>query len=124
MAPRARTGSGSGRRRRQPGANPQTRASATPQPRPLAPASTPRSSNALGSSHASNSSNARVLDSTINPRLQGVVMNDDEDVQVRGDPAFEADMQTRNGDVDLAAAVSGLLLLGAMTGPVTLGNQR
>lgn len=51
-------------------------------------------------------------------------MNDDEDVQVRGDPAFEADMQTRNGDVDLAAAVSGLLLLGAMTGPVTLGNQR
>lgn len=113
MAPRARTGSasGRGRGRGRPAASSQTRASATPQPRPLAPATS--SSNAPTSNHPN-----------IGPRLQRVITDDDDDVQVRVDPAFEADMRAGNGDVDLAAAVSGLLLLGATTGAATPASQR
>lgn len=119
MAPRTHIGPESGRRyRRRPAASSQARTRQTSQPGPLAPAPTPSSSS------APTSNNAQVLDPNIDPRLQGVVMSDDEDVQVQVDPAFEADIQAGNGDVDLAAAVSGLLLLGATTGPVALQSQK
>ena len=101
MAPRARTGQGTGRR--QPAASSQPRASATPQPRPLAPVPT--------SSNAPASNNVPVLNPNIDTRRQGMIVDN-------------ADTRAGNGDVDLAAAVSGLLLLGATTGPATLQSQR
>lgn len=114
------------KRRRQTAASSQIQSSATPQPRPLAPVPTPTSSNAPIINPANRPQIANpIIDPNIDPRLQGVIMDDDEDMQdVQADPAFQADMQTGNGDVDLAAAVSGLLLLGATTGPVTLPSQR
>lgn len=113
MAPRARTGQGTGRRR--PAASSQPGASATPQPR-LAPVPT--------SSNAPTSNNAPVLNPNIDPRRQGMIVGNDQGVQARVAPAFGANTRAGNGDVDLAAAVSGLLLLGATTGPATLQAQR
>ncbi|KAE8553263.1 hypothetical protein EYB25_004645 [Talaromyces marneffei] len=101
-------------------ANSQTRASATPQPRPLAPTPTPSVSRITNP----------VTDPNIDPRLQGVIMteglvadDDEHDMQdVQVDPAFEADLQSGNGDFNWAAAVSALLLLGA-TGQATVPSR-
>jgi hypothetical protein len=73
-----------------------------------------------------------IIDTNIDPRLQGVTItdgivadDDDQDMQeVSLDPAFEADLRAGNGDVDWAAAVSGLLLLGATTGQPPVPSQR
>lgn len=103
MAPRAYTGSRSGNRRT--AARARTRSSAARQTRPLTPSLT--------------SGNTPVLSPSILSRPQGVTVNNNEDVQARVDSAFEASMQARNRDNDLAAAVSGLLLLGATSSAAT-----